>query len=85
MKFQKREDLMAAALVACAESILRTNKDFVDVEMAKACDRAMRSCRSLAGHPVWVRWSYVAEKNGWLTEDELVFHKPTGSYRYPEK
>lgn len=45
-------------------------------------DRALRSCPGISDiDRVWVRWRYVAEKQGWLTVEEMVLKK--GRYEYP--
>lgn len=44
-------------------------------------DRALRTCPGISDiDGVWVRWGYVAELQGWITTDELVFKK--GRYVY---
>lgn len=81
---KKQQDLYVAhALRKYAERIINTEPP-VSREEGKALDRALRCCPAISDiDVVWVMWHYHAEKNGWLTTDELKFSGKTGHY-YPD-
>jgi len=59
------------------------NPEAYTLEEGKMMDRALRTCPGIIDiDRVWVRWSYIAEKQGWLTANELVMKKR--GYQYPE-
>lgn len=78
---QKDNLLVAKALREYAEFAIK-NSDKISSEQGKALDRALRSCRGISDiDRVWVRWSYHAEKHGWLTDEEMI--SKNGKYTYP--
>ena len=59
-------------LIALAERMC-DNPEQYTVEDGKNLDRALRTCPDIYDiHTVWVLWSYVAEKQGWLTDHEMI-------------
>jgi len=67
----KPHDLVAQALRSYA-ALMVDATDAQDQEKARELDRALRSCRGIPDiDVVWVRWSYVGERYGWITVDEM--------------
>jgi hypothetical protein len=82
MKIKNSDKLVAIALRNFADVMLN-NPNAYSVEDGKALDRALRSCRGIIDiDVVWVRWRYVAESKGWITDSEMYHDGRT--YRYPE-
>lgn len=78
----KREDIVAQALRAYAD-VMISNPDSFTTEQGKALDRALRSCRGISDiDVVWVRWSFVGDKKGWITDSEMTY-SPKKGYHYP--
>lgn len=50
-------------------------------EDGRIMDRALRSCTGVSDIDViWVRWSFIGEQQGWITDSELKFKN--GRYYY---
>lgn len=81
---KKQQDLYVAhALREYAERIINAEQP-VSKEEGRALDRAMRCCPAIGDiDPVWIKWHFHAEDNGWLTTDELKISTKTGYY-YPD-
>jgi hypothetical protein len=72
---------LAPALRAYAKRLL-DEPDNVDIEEARALDRALRTCPGIGDiDVVWPRWAYIGEKRGWFTDKEMKTNK-SGWY-YP--
>ena len=82
MKIKNSDKLIAISLRKYAETICN-NPDQFSIEEARSLDRALRSCKGIIDiDVVWVRWRYVAESRGWITDNEIYHDGKT--YRYPE-
>lgn len=78
---KNKDKIVSIALRNYAESMCN-HPDLYSIEEGKALDRALRSCKEISDiDVVWVRWRYIAEKNNWLTDNEMQFSK--SGYYYP--
>jgi hypothetical protein len=75
-------DLIALALRHFAE-VMANNPTAYSKEEGQQLDRALRSCPGIIDiDRVWVRWRYVGEPMGWMTDKEMVIKNDF--YMYPK-
>lgn len=83
-KLRQQQDSMVAKALRDYAEIVCDNPQLVTAEDAKSLDRALRSCPAISDiDRVWVRWCFMAEKHGWLTDKELIYNK-NRYYQYPD-
>ena len=79
---KSKHRFLAPALRAYANRLM-DDPDNVDIEEARALDRALRTCPGIGDiDVVWPRWVYIGEKRGWFTDSEMKTNK-SGWY-YPD-
>lgn len=75
--------ILAIALRKYAE-IICMNPDTHSVEEARSLDRALRCCPGISDiDRVWIRWSFLGESRGWLTDNEIM--TKSGRRTYPKE